>query len=1237
MNKRIFVTKKPQFMVESTSIYQDILQTTHIDTNSVTLYNIYDLFQTSEAEVAVLKGDVLAEINTDLVLDEVEPVTTYLAYEPNDGQYDQRSDSAQQCLRLIQPSATTQIKSGRMLVFGRNLTQDELAKIQAYLINPLEYQIKHMDILSDAIDLTIDPVPVVENFRQMSEAELVSYCNAHALAMHVDDLRHIQTYFKTQEQRDPLYSEIKVLDTYWSDHCRHTTFETILETIELEPGVLQAKMEAALATYFTMRKECNRSEKKVSLMDMACIGARYLKAKNVLTHVEESDEINACSVEFDIEVDGNQERWLVMYKNETHNHPTEIEPFGGASTCIGGAIRDPLSGRAYVYQAMRITGAGDITQPLEARLENKLAQRQISKGAAAGYSSYGNQIGLATTFVRELFDPGYVAKRMEVGAVVGAVKKAHVRREACSNNDWIVLIGGPTGRDGIGGATGSSVEHDQDSLHKCGSQVQKGNAIIERKIQRLFRNPACTTLIKKSNDFGAGGVSVAIGELADGLDVNLDAVDVKYAGLNGMEIAISESQERMAVVIEAKDFEALAELCEAENLVARHVGVVTDTNRLVMHYQGQTIVDLDRKFINTNGVEQRQDVVVATQVHADPFASVYETLPLEQAGVEVLADLNVASQQGMVELFDASIGRSTVLSPYGGKYRLSESMASVQTLPVDGNSDACSILSYGFVPMIANSNPYLGSSYGVIEALARQLSVGSNLDGLTISCQEYFERLKTDPKKWGTVTAAMLGLVEAQMAFQVGAIGGKDSMSGTYQSLHVPPTLITFALNVKTTKEIIVNHFQSAGQYIYLVKHTPNADFTPNYEMLRDNFASITAWNQTGLVASSAIVSMGGLFATLAKMSFGNMIGAEIQYDGAMFAHSIGDIVVVSETPLQHPNAICLGKTVATPCLTINQTSFDLAELVRANQATLAPLYPLAAPCHQDRLTAEQTATTSWEKSHVQITRPRVLIPVFPGTNCEYDSARAFRAAGAEVEIFPLNNQSEANIAKSIASFAQKLEQSQILMLAGGFSGGDEPDGSGKFIVSVLKNPSVAKAIETMRANDGLILGICNGFQALIKSGLLPYGRLGDVASDAPTLFRNDINRHVAKLAYTKIIQNKCVFTKGIAVGTTHLIPFSHGEGKFVASEAQVADLLANGQVVSAYCDEAGVVSNDGAHNINGSSFGIEGICSPDGRIFGKMGHSERYETGLFKNVEGNLKQEIFENAVAFFSWKEGK
>ena len=1228
MNYRVFVKKKEAYKVESTSLYHELKQNLNLKgLKAVELYNVYDVFHGDDHDMELLKEKVLSEKVTDEVYDTVDlDGKNYIAYECLPGQYDQRADSAQQCLMLLNNKQDVVIKSGRIVILDGKVTKKELTAIKKYLINPVENREKDLSVLGYEEDVEIEAVPVLEGFCNLDEKGLEALRQEHGLAMTLADVKHIQKYFAEEEKRDLTLTELKVLDTYWSDHCRHTTFETILQNVKFNAGDLQDTMQKAYDLYLNLRNEVHGGKKVMTLMDMATIAGKYLRKVGKLDDMEISDEINACSIEITVDVDGEDQQWLLMFKNETHNHPTEIEPFGGASTCIGGAIRDPLSGRSYVYQAMRITGAGDITKDISEALPNKLPQSRISKGAAAGYSSYGNQIGLATTYVKEIYNEGYVAKRMEVGAVVGAAPKENVVRKTPTPGDIVVLIGGATGRDGVGGATGSSKEHNDTSLTKCSSEVQKGNAPIERKLQRLFRNPAATRLIKKANDFGAGGVSVAVGEIADGLTIDLDKVPVKYNGLSGTELAISESQERMAVLIENDKFEEFKQLAYEENLDACIVAVVTEEKRLVMSFHGEEIVNISRAFLDTNGVRGLQDVLVSEGLTStDPFHSDVKSIK------EDLRQPNVASQIGLAEMFDASIGKSTVLMPFGGKYQLTETEGSVQKLPVFGFTNTCSIMTHGYHPELSLYSPYLGASYSVVEALARVTAMGGNYATCRLTNQEYFERLHDDPEKWGKPMQALLGLIEAEMAFETPAIGGKDSMSGTFNEICVPPTLITFAVTTEKTEHIISPEFKKAGNHIYYVKHDPKENKTPDYEQLKENFTKVRQLIQNKTVISAATVKFGGVAEALCKMSFGNKIGVDVKTSEAVFDSSIGSIIVESTSEIHDEAFVLLGRTTDGKTISINEEVITIDEAIEAWCERYDDIYPMITDHDGEKISTSEYKATETKKASKTYDKPKVIIPVFPGQNCEYDTKQQFERAGADAEIYVFNNLNVESIERSLKELSEKIASAQILMVVGGFSSGDEPDGSGKFIANVLSNPQVNEAVQTLLANDGLILGICNGFQALIKSGLLPYGDITKLNEGSPTLFRNNINRHVSHIASTKVTSNKSPWLSSFEPGQRHSVAMSHGEGKFVVSEEVAKELFENGQVATQYVDLDGDPTMNGAYNINGSTYAIEGITSADGRILGKMGHSERYEDGLFKNIDGDKLQNIFQNGVNYF------
>ena len=1229
---RIYVEKKPEFRVEAQSLREELNGNLGLSLGELRLLNVYDLFGFTPELLEKSRYGVFGEVVTDVVTDTCDLTgKRYLAVEYLPGQFDQRASSAEECVMLLEPEAKVKIGSARLLIFDDGVTDAELSRIRKYYINGVESREKNLAVLGLAENAEVRPVPVLEGFTRMGEAALAPYCKANGLAMNVDDLREVVAYFR-REGRDPSETELRILDTYWSDHCRHTTFTTVLEEITVDESFMKGEMEESLALYRRMREELGRTGKPVCLMDMATIGARYLKKKGLLDDQEESEENNACSIFINVDVDGEPQKWLLQFKNETHNHPTEIEPFGGASTCLGGAIRDPLSGRAYVYQAMRVTGAGNIYQPVGETLEGKLPQRIISTKAAAGYPSYGNQIGLATTHVREIYHPDYVAKRLEVGAVVGAVKADNVRRESPVPGDIVLLLGGRTGRDGIGGATGSSKEHNAQSLEECGSEVQKGNAPEERKLQRLFRRPEVARLIKKSNDFGAGGVSVAIGELTDGLDIYLDRVPTKYSGLNATELAISESQERMAVVIEEAAREEFERYCAEENVEVTHVADVTDTRRMRMYHKGELIVDLSREFIDSAGAEHRAKAAVAGVERRNPFLREVAGTGIAEKMRALLSDDNVVSQKGMVEMFDSTIGASTVLMPYGGRTQQTETQVSVQKIPVgEGYTDTASIMAFGFNPFISKWSPYHGAAYAVVEAVSKAVAAGARFERMRFSYQEYFERMTDDPHTWGKPLAALLGALKMQEALGLPSIGGKDSMSGTFKDIDVPPTLIAFGITTVDAGRVISPEFKEAGHRIYLMKHLPLHNFMPDTDALKKNWEYVHREIAAGNIVSGWAVGFGGVAEAVAKMSFGNRIGAEIKInEQELFGCGYGSIVVESRGELDWPGAVELGRTVAAETVTVNGERMPIDRLLEANTVKFATVYP-------DRGTTEPTVMqciprpVRFEYPGPAKEHPVAYLPSFPGTNCDYDTAKAFRRAGAEVTTSVFRNLSGADVMESIDEMCGRIAACDIFVLSGGFSSGDEPDGSGKFIVSVLNNARVAEEIHRLLDHGGLILGICNGFQALVKSGLLPYGGLGRLTPESPTLFRNDVNRHISQTVCTRVASTNSPWLAGFEVGDLHTIAVSHGEGKFVVNERQARELFEAGQVAFQYADAEGVPTGRAPFNPNGSYYAIEGIVSRDGQILGKMGHTERYEPNQFRNIEGNKVHDIFGNAVRNF------
>ena len=1239
---RIFVEKNPEFRVEADSLRNEFNENLSLSLRSLRLLNVYDLFGFSDELLEKCRYTVFGETVTDTVSDEC-PLEgkKYLAVEYIPGQFDQRASSAVDCVHLIDPSADVQIRSSRLLIFDDDLGEEQLAQISHYYINAVESRPKDLGVLRPYDKVDVKPLASLDGFTEMQPGQYADFCRSWGLAMNADDLREVVKYFRG-ERRNPTETELRILDTYWSDHCRHTTFTTELQEISVDDSFLRGELESELDEFRRIRHELGRDDRRLCLMELATIGARYLKKQGLLDDLEQSEENNACSIYVDVDVDGRTEKWLLQFKNETHNHPTEIEPFGGASTCLGGAIRDPLSGRSYIYQAMRVTGAGDITAPVSATLPGKLPQRVISRKAAAGYSSYGNQIGLATTCVREIYHPGYVAKRLETGAVVGAVKAENVRRESPAPGDVILLLGGRTGRDGIGGATGSSKEHTESSIETCGSEVQKGNAPEERKLQRLFRRPEVTRLIKKSNDFGAGGVSVAIGELAPGLDIHLDRVPVKYSGLNSTELAISESQERMAVVVEAADREEFERWCHVENVEVTYVADVTDRGRMRMYNGDELVADISREFIDSAGAKHVTKACIAAVEDKDPFRREPEGDKLSEKFASLLSEPNVASQKGLVEMFDSTVGRSTVLMPYGGATQSTETQVSVQKLPVDGYTDTASVMAFGYNPFITEWSPYHGAAYSVVEACAKVVAAGGEWSRMRFSYQEYFERMTHDPHSWGKPLSALLGALKMQLALGLPSIGGKDSMSGTFEHINVPPTLIAFGVTTLRASGVISPELKWEGNSLYLIKHTPLADRMPDVEALKANWDFIHSKIGSGDIVSAWSVGFGGVAEALAKMAFGNQFGIDVDLDErSLFDWSYGSVVVESQNALDFPSAVYLGKVTGGEDgrLRVNGESLSIEKLMEANGQRYSRVFPAVSTPSAEavkslhRMSGVKAVSTPRPRRPLHgKENPLVFIPVFPGTNCDYDTAKAFRKAGAEVSFGVFRNLTGADVLASIDEMAAGIVGCDILALAGGFSAGDEPDGSGKFIANVLENAKVAAEIHALLDRGGLILGICNGFQALVKSGLLPYGRLGMVTRESPTLFRNDINRHISQMVTTRVVSNASPWLSSMKPGEMHTIAVSHGEGKFMVSEKLARELFEAGQVAFQYVEPvSGEPTMSSPWNPNGSSFAIEGIISPDGQILGKMGHTERFEHNLFKNIPEELEQPLFENAVRYF------
>ena len=1245
---RVFAEKKKGNDIEAVHMLNDLKNNVGITgLEEVRIINRYDAEGLPEESFKAAVKGVFSEANLDDVYYEeitFSPEWRVFATEYLPGQYDQRADSAAQCIQLLTVGERPTVTSAKVIAVKGDITDAEFDKIKAYVINPVESRLASMD-KPETLDIKSDvPADIVRinGFINMTDEEIAKYHASMGFAMSIADLCWVRDYFKNDENREPSLTELKVIDTYWSDHCRHTTFATQLDEIKIDEGKYSKAIEEALEQYFELRKEVygDRKDKIVCLMDMACLGTKVLKKRGIVTNLDESEEINACSINVDVEIDGKKEPWLVQFKNETHNHPTEIEPFGGAATCLGGAIRDPLSGRAYVYQAMRVTGAGDPTTPFEKTLDAKLPQAKITTGAAQGYSSYGNQIGLATGQVTELYDEGYVAKRMEIGAVIGASPKENVIREVPQNEDVIILLGGRTGRDGCGGATGSSKAHDSSSIETCGAEVQKGNPPTERKIQRLFRNSEVSKMIKRCNDFGAGGVCVAIGELADGLQIDLDAVPKKYEGLDGTELAISESQERMAVVVDKADAEKFIALSNEENLEATIVAKVTDNNRLEMTWRGDKIVDLSRDFLNTNGVVQHANAEIAgidNVSYRDEVPSELQNMSNAEALKANLSRLEVASQKGLVERFDASIGASTVLMPYAGKYQLTPEEAMVAKIPLlKGETDTATVMSYGFVPKISRWSPFHSAAFAVTESLAKLAAVGCNPKDARLTFQEYFEKLGNEPKRWGKPTAALLGALSAQIGYNTPSIGGKDSMSGSFNDLDVPPTLVSFAVGISKASETASAQFKQNGSTVKLVKlPVDEATGLPKYKEALDLMIAVADGIKNGTVLSASVVREGGSASAVCRMAFGNKTGftfAQNLDSKDLFAPLQGSFVL----ELADENAfdgVVLGTTNDNSVFIIDGTVYTCDDLIEAWAGKLEKVFPTdsgkQAKMYEDvPLYKERSIFVAKNK----IAKPRVFIPAFPGTNCEVDSARAFEKAGADVSVLVVNNLSSSAINETIDKMAEEIEKSQIIMLPGGFSGGDEPEGSGKFIATTFRNPKISEAVQRLlNCRDGLMLGICNGFQALIKLGLVPYGEIKTINEDDPTLTFNTIGRHISSMAYTRVTSVKSPWLSSVNAGDVFAVPISHGEGRFVANEDVMKKLIENGQVATQYVNLDGEVVADMPFNPNGSVCAVEGITSPDGRVLGKMGHCERKGDNLYKNVPFEKDMQIFESGVKYF------
>ena len=1240
---RVYSEKKKEFAHEANALLSEAGKLLGIKgLRDVRVLNRYDAENIRPELFEYAKTAVFSEPQVDICTDapDLEGARVF-AVEFLPGQFDQRADSAAQCIQLISQEDRPLIRSAKVYALYGDISDDELAEIKKYVINPVEAREASLDIPATLnMEYAVpEKVAVLDGFNDLTEAQLADFIKANGLAMDLADIKFCQEYFRS-EGRCPTITEIKVIDTYWSDHCRHTTFGTIIDSVSFEDPLLQRTWDE----YLAVRKELGRT-KPICLMDLGTIGAKYLKAHGKLDKLDESEEINACTVKLQVEIEGKKEPWLLLFKNETHNHPTEIEPFGGAATCIGGAIRDPLSGRSYVYGAMRVTGAADPTQPISETIPGKLPQRKLVATAAAGYSSYGNQIGLATGIVDELYHPGYAAKHMEIGAVIAAAPEENVRRERPEPGDVVILLGGSTGRDGIGGATGSSKAHDVHSVENCGAEVQKGNAPEERKLQRLFRNPKASKLIKRCNDFGAGGVSVAIGELADGLSVDLNAVPKKYEGLDGTELAISESQERMAVVVAAKDLKTFLDLAAAENLQAVKVAEVTEDPRLVLNWNGEKIVSLSREFLNSNGAEKHIDVEVKKtwsarrKILGETFAEKY---------INMAESLNCCSRRGLSERFDSTIGAGTVLMPFGGKNQLTPIQAMVHKISVeDRDTDTCSLMSWGYNPFLTESSPYHGAYTAVVESVSKLVATGAEFKDVYLTFQEYFEKLGRDSEKWGKPLAALLGAFRAQKELGVAAIGGKDSMSGSFEDIHVPPTLVSFAVTDEKIENIMSPEFKEAGTTVLRISPRLGKDGLPEASSLLDLFKYVNMLQRCGAIQACWAPSMGGTAEAIFKMCIGNGLGFRFEdglaaVDSRLFNYDYGSFIVeMGEAPDgifsegQLPDGVSvgfLGRTTADGIIRLGEEEVSVAMISAAYEGKLEDIYNCNIKQEIGPVENVTYKADSWPTPLVKSAKPRILIPVFPGTNCEYDSAKAAAAAGLDPQIMVIRNLSAADVSASVDEFAKAAAESQIIFIPGGFSGGDEPEGSAKFITAFFRNGAVKEQVtKLLEERDGLMLGICNGFQALVKLGLVPYGKIMDTDADSPTLTFNVIARHQSKIVRTRVASNKSPWLALTQPGDIYNVPISHGEGRFIASDAVLAELIKNGQIATQYVDLDGMASADVSFNPNGSVMAIEGITSPDGRVLGKMGHSERVGAGLYKNVPGDYDIKLFKAAKEYF------
>ena len=1250
--RRIFVEKKPEFAVRAKELRTEIENYLGISTiTDVRVLVRYDVEDVSEEVYKEALVTIFSEPPVDFVYEESFPSAegdTIFTVEYLPGQFAQRADSAEQCVKLLNEEENPVIKSATTYIISGALTAEQAEAVKSLCINPVDSRENNNEKPETLVTVFEQPedVQIFEGFCGFTQDSLKELYSSLNLAMTFKDFEHIQNYFKNEEKRDPSVTEIRVLDTYWSDHCRHTTFQTELKNVEFTKGDYNEPIESSYRKYLADREEIfkGRDDKFVCLMDLALMAMRKLRKEGKLEDMEVSEEINACSIVVPVVIDGQEEEWLVNFKNETHNHPTEIEPFGGAATCLGGAIRDPLSGRTYVYQAMRVTGAADPTKPMSETLHGKLPQKRIVTDAAHGYSSYGNQIGLATGYVKEIYHPNYVAKRMEIGAVMAAAPRKNVIRETSDPGDVIILMGGRTGRDGIGGATGSSKVHTEASIEVCGAEVQKGNAPTERKLQRLFRRPEVSSLIKKCNDFGAGGVSVAIGELADGLQIDLDSVPKKYAGLDGTEIAISESQERMAVVVDPKDVDKMLRFAEEENLEAIPAAVVTESPRLVMNWRGKTIVDLSRAFLDTNGAHQEADVTVEVPVKEGNLFERKEVGDVRETWLKMLSGLNVCSQKGLVEMFDGSIGAASVFMPYGGKYQLTETQAMLAKLPVEkGSCDTVTMMSYGYDPYLSSWSPYHGAVYAVLDSIAKIVANGGDYKKIRFTFQEYFKRMTEDPKRWGTPFSSLLGAYDAQIGFGLPSIGGKDSMSGTFNDeehgeINVPPTLVSFAVDITDKQHVVSPEFKKAGSKIVLFTIEKDKYDLPVYSQIMDGYEKLYKDMEAGKIISAYAVEGHGIAEAVSKMAFGNKLGVKVEHNldpRDFFAPGWGNIVCevpdgkVGELSISYT---VIGEVTDKAVFEYGSAAITMDEALKQWTGTLEKVFPTSSGVKQTEVRNELYKADGVHICKNKVAKPTVFIPVMPGTNCEYDSAKAFERAGADVIVKVFRNMSASDIRESIEEYKKAISRSQIIMFPGGFSAGDEPEGSAKFFATVFRNAVMQEEIEKLlNDRDGLILGVCNGFQTLIKLGLLPGGKIEPQKADSPTLTMNNIGRHISRMANLKVVSNKSPWLQEAELGGVYVNPLSHGEGRFVASDEWINTLYANGQVATQYVDLAGTPTMDEEWNPNGSYMAIEGITSMDGRIFGKMGHSERRGAGVAVNIYGDQDMKVFESGVKYF------